>query len=360
VPTIPSRFEVTLYEGSREKLGFGTHALRWEQSNPSGDIPGPGNYGQSKSFHKENDEKPSWGIRGTGGFASRSTRFGARSLPTLPKPGRGCPGPGAYDPTAGIKAVTSQKDFNQAQRTAVFAPPADREKALIPAVPVPGPGHYGAPKLPAAASMTGAACAAFSSASERGVQLPPEDMPGPGEYWDGLTRAPQLVAERAGEMSTLCFQEPSRRRVVRVHRDLPAADERARDVLGEFGDQVGKVVDGTMGNNRKLPGPGHYDQDRDAMWEGGMVGRGGSSSFQHGGKRTDWAPAELGLMPGPGKYNPKKVVPDKLTDANSAFNSITERNKSELGAAPGPCYYSPLPTKSTRSFMLNAKRQFVP
>lgn len=360
VPTIPSRFEVTLYEGSREHRGFGFGALRWEQLNPVGDIPGPGEYGRRKAFHEEHDERPSWGIRGTGGFASRSQRFGARSMPTLPKAGRGCPGPGAYDPTAGLKAVNAPKDFNKAKSTSAFSAPAEREKDVVPPPPVPGPGHYGAPKPPAGASMVCAARSAFKSEAERGIVLPTEDMPGPGEYWDGLSKAPLLVADKAGEMSTVHFQQASRRRVVQVHRDLPAADERAREVLGDFGDKVGRVVDGSMGYNKKLPGPGHYDQDRDAIWAGGLVGVSGSSSFQPGPERGNLAPKELGQLPGPGKYNPKTLDTLQVADAKSAFNSATIRIKDDSLPAPGPCYYSPLPPRGARSFMLNAKRQFVP
>jgi hypothetical protein len=144
-----------------------------------------------------------------------------------------------------------------------------------------------------------------------------------------------------------------------VHRDLPAAEERARDALGTFAEEVGRECVGTLGLAAKLPGPGHYDQDRDAIFSSGYTGVGGSSSFQPGTKRHEWAPEDIGLMPGPGRYDPKKVVPDKLTPATSAFNSASLRNKYETPAAPGPAYYSPPPPKNARSFMMNAKRMWV-
>merc|ERR1711974_388362 len=96
VPTIPSRLETTIFKGRRERKGFGVASLRFDGIDPDG--PGPGAYGSRKVFHQELDERFGWGKRGTGGFASRSRRFGVRSLPSMPPAGLGCPGPGQYAP----------------------------------------------------------------------------------------------------------------------------------------------------------------------------------------------------------------------------------------------------------------------
>merc|ERR1711959_540442 len=85
------------------------------------DAPGPGEYGQQKVFHQELTERFGWGKLGTGGFASRSRRFGARSLPTLPVYGRGAPGPGQYNSTSVVNKLKDRTVYRQAGATAVFA-----------------------------------------------------------------------------------------------------------------------------------------------------------------------------------------------------------------------------------------------
>lgn len=350
MPTIPSRFEVTLIKGDREHKGFGAKALRFD-SGPPEEVPGPGSYGLHKAFHQESGERVSWGIRGTGGFASRSTRFGARSMPQMPPAGRGCPGPGAYDPTSALRFVKEPQDFNQAKRTAIFA---DAEaKSRVPAsASVPGPGHYTC-KTQADAKATSAAQAAFKSASGRGVDVgKAAEFPGPGEYYDGTSKP---FADPIDDCGSAVFKHPTKPKIARVHRDLPTVDGAAREVLGSFADAVGRECVGTIGSAAKLPGPGHYDQDRDGMWHGGLVGAAGSSAFQAGPKRTEWASEEVALMPGPGRYNPKKVEGGVLvTSAASCFNSGTERNQINLSAAPGPAYYKPSLLKDKRSFRLRS------
>jgi len=358
VPTIPSRYEVTLLKGDLEFKGFGCGSLRFG-STAGEDVPGPGNYGQRKAFHEENDAKACWGIRGTGGFASRSRRFGMRSMPQLPPAGLGCPGPGAYVTDGAIAHVKNPRDFSKAKYTAVFANPLGKDKD--PWSAVPGPGYYGAPIRPPAKEAA-AAQAAFKSTSMRGVAgASPEaaEMPGPGEYYedhDAHRRAPPQSPTCKGSV----FQAPSERKIVKVHTDLPAASREARAVLGKFGDEVARVPQGTVGLAAGLPGPGHYKQDRDAMWKGRTVGVGGMSSFQAGPQRTEWAPEEESLKPGPGRYEPHKPGPDTYTSAVSAFNSVSVRNKLQVPDAPGPAYYAPQKVPHHKSFRLNMRKQWGP
>merc|ERR1712187_932645 len=107
--------------------------------------------------------------------------------------------------------------------------------------------------------------------------------------------------------------------IIPVHRDLPAADAYARKLLGSYADEVGRECSGTLNQTNKIVGPGSYEQDRDAICESCYTGINGSSSFQPGSKRHDWAPQEVSLRPGPGKYDPKVVGPQKITSAVSAF-----------------------------------------
>lgn len=348
VPTIPSRFEVTLHKGDRECLGFGSKALKWNKGVGGEAVPGPGNYGKPKAFHEVSESLKECGIRGTGGFASRSTRFGARSLPTLP-PGHGCPGPGAYKPD--LKPIRDPKDFNKAKVSSCFAP-NNNHSSIGSDEAMPGPGHY-ASMVRADAKEASAAQAAFKSASRRDDgPLDSANMPGPGQYHEEIRWSDEQ------EIVTANFRDLSKPRITRVHRDLPAADSRQRKVLGDYGDEVGKICLGTNGLATRLPGPGHYDQDRDSMWDGGLVGTLGLSSFVPGTQRTDFAGSEENrLMPGPGRYNPNKLYPETKTSALSAFQSESERNKLALPAAPGPCYYNPPAPKSNKtSFQCNARR----
>jgi len=300
-----------------------------------------------KTIHDEISDRTSWGIRGTGGFASKTIR-----LPSMPRPGRGCPGPGAYDSESAIR-VLKNKDFNQAKHTAVFAGQLGKSASESS---VPGPGHYNS-IANSVAKEAAAAQSAFRSAAQRTTGITgTEDFPGPGEYFEDAKPS----AEQANaQITNAIFKEPTQRRIIPVHRDLPAADAHARKLLGSYADEVGRECGGTLNQITKNPGPGYYEQYRDAIYESCFTGINGSNSFQPGTKRHEWTPQEISLRPGPGNYDPKMVVQQKITSAVSAFNSMTERNKAQFPPAPGPAYYSPQPPKPAKSFMLNAKRNWV-
>lgn len=301
----------------------------------------------------EFQERAGFGIRGTGGFASRSRRFGFRSLPMMPPAGLGCPGPGAYEAIDAEKRAREAKHFSQASSTAVFQKTADPQ----PEMPAPGPGHYAVKDTPPDAKELPAAVSAFKSTSLR-MRKPTEipiDVPGPGNY-NPMDGKPAM-----GECPSANFKEPSGRRIVRIHPELPTSDARGRELLGPVADEVGRTCVGTQEANVPKPGPGHYEQDREQMWNGGLVGTRGSSSFLPGQKRTDWATEDTALAPGPGKYEPKKAYPHKTTDAASAFVSRTERNKYDLSPAPGPAYYAHVPggPPKKKSFRMRSADFFV-
>lgn len=369
VPSIPSRVETTLFKGWRERKGFGSHALRFDMAGSALDaeLPGPGSYRLGKSFHEEMTERSSWGARGTGGFASRSKRFGTRSMPALPILGRGVPGPGNYEPVEAHEKLRRPRNFSQAKCSGAFAAPTEqvvlaRVRASEP--PAPGPGHYRQGLLPDERYVT-AAYASFRSESRRsGGQPHSMDAvftPGPGEYYEGSS--PSRGARSFDDPSAV-FREPTMRHFAPVHPDLPAADEHARGVLGDFADEVAKECLGTTAPKSlaALPGPGHYEQARDAL-DGSdrLASRCGSSSFQLGPGRYNPAPTSAGHMPGPGAYEPRKVAQAQVTSAVSAFLSLTERDFPirEVKRGPGPCFYKPESPIGKKSFILNSKKRWV-
>eukprot|EP00929_Paragymnodinium_shiwhaense_P013907 TRINITY_DN121753_c0_g1_i1.p1 TRINITY_DN121753_c0_g1~~TRINITY_DN121753_c0_g1_i1.p1 ORF type:complete len:403 (-),score=92.56 TRINITY_DN121753_c0_g1_i1:105-1313(-) len=364
VPTIPSRYETTVHKGYREVLGFGSHALRWQ--DPIGaQLPGPGQYGQAKSFHEEFMEKPSWGIRGTGGMASRTVRVGPRARPVQPQAGRGVPGPGKYQEMTALAAVKDGKDHNKAEASASFAKPVEHFVAhpQPPSLGNPGPGQYTQQLAKAHLKDLAAAAAAFRSKSSRmsNARDPREAYPGPGEYFDGAkccfpADAPTAPADHPA------FKAPHKPKFVPLHKDLPTVDEAGRHALGEFAKQVGKECLGTVGLSESMPGPGAYVVNRDKIWEGKTVGVMGNSGFVEGTMRTDFSgTVETRQKPGPGKYNPSYSVvdADRLNSGVAAFASESDRGRLRAPDAPGPCYYSPDMPKATRSFRLHNPDMFV-
>mmetsp|Transcript_27726 Transcript_27726/g.50661 ORF Transcript_27726/g.50661 Transcript_27726/m.50661 type:complete len:406 (-) Transcript_27726:69-1286(-) len=358
VPSIPSRLETTVFTGYKEVLGFGSHSVRFE--DPRQHLgPGPGSYGSGKSFQQEFTDKASWGIRGTGGFASRSRRFGMRSLPSMPTAGVGCPGPGVYNPMDAMESLHQPKSFSKAKSSAVFAssaitgPAAEILEASQAMDILPGPGQYGAPLKPSISSTMGDT--AFKSSADRfgGVPMPSRETPGPGEYISlGTRTAPSKTFDDVvTEVGSANFKERSRRHVTKVHRDLPIADAAAREALGTLASQVSRECKSDIDVK---PGPGQYSQELPP--DSRIVGTKGSSSFMAGPGRRDWAVD--GGVPGP-KYNPVKASNFSLTTAESAFNSNSGRTMVQAPEAPGPAYYSPKGAKGSKSFRLNLRRDFV-
>lgn len=368
-PAIPSRYVTTIFKGHREYLGFGSHALRFDSASQS-HAPGPGEYKPPKSFLQDCLEKECWGKRGTGSFASRSVRMGPRSVPAMPPAGRGVPGPGKYEDQAAVSAVKSGKDFSKAEVSGVFARPTDKSVAHpCPAAPAqPGPGQYDS-LAHALATQNTAVCASFrSKSSQRGDEkIAASEFPGPGEYQDESkssfrgTDNPAFSAARAQGAYSAAFKAPSRLRIVSVHPDLPTVDHARREILGNFANVVARECVGTNGLAIAMPGPGAYNQNRDAMFTNASVGAKGSSSFLEGPKRVDWAAGDVADMPGPGRYEPKRVdYADRLISAASAFDSATERNKLAPSHAPGPAYYAPRVPDEKKSFRAKVADMWVP
>lgn len=269
-------------------------------------------------------------------------------MPSLP--GRGCPGPGAYEPLRAISNTRDRKEFSQASSTAVFAAPQAQASG---SVPVPGPGAYDVldQKVFDAIKEPQAAQASFRSGTLRGNGAEAAgEGPGPGAYESRTSISTSKTAEHM-------FKQPARRKVVSVHPDLPAAGDRARDRLGDFAKEVARIC---AGYNLDKPGPGAYTQNRDAMWQSNAVGSAGSSSFLPGTKRVDWAGKDAMLVPGPGGYDPHQERKLPLPSVSSAFISGTERGSKEDTRVPGPAFYTPvLSAKEKKEFHWNAERKWV-
>mmetsp|Transcript_8366 Transcript_8366/g.15236 ORF Transcript_8366/g.15236 Transcript_8366/m.15236 type:complete len:397 (+) Transcript_8366:36-1226(+) len=344
VPTIPSRYAVTLIKGNREYKGFNSRSMRFE-GRPPVEAPGPGSYGQQKAFHQEFTERPSWGVRGTGGFASKTRRFNIRvSLPA----GLGCPGPGAYNALGALRFTKEAQDFSQASASASFNPKKSSPRA-VPRGELPGPGQY-EPKL--LSSQSEAAGASFRSTSLRLDRVPDALEPGPGDYHDGLVRPVGYIPEHSLglDMRMPTFKDRSTPHITKVHRDLPPASAKARGLLGEFANEVSRECLGSRGMALAMPGPGQY-QD---IARSNPVSGAAHSAFQAGPKRTDFSAQDGAGVPGPGRYEPRKV-PSATScprTIKSAFESTSDRGKLQVTSAPGPAYYSPSLPRPQKSFRL--------
>ena len=165
-PTIPSKLETILYKGDRETLGFGSKDLRFTANMES--TPGPGQYGSGgKGCVEALEKNESFGIKGTGSFASRSYRFPfARAT--------GGPGPGAY------RAVPISSASDPKVPSASFQKQVDLPIRVGGNRVAPGPGEYNV-KLLDSGNCPGAA--AFRSRQKRGnFGRDQSATPGPGEY----------------------------------------------------------------------------------------------------------------------------------------------------------------------------------
>ncbi|KAF4683384.1 hypothetical protein FOZ60_009223 [Perkinsus olseni] len=90
--SIPARLQTVLSRGLREPIGFGRESSRFEPPRVA-DGPGPGAYIDAvkrRPFGHDRLTSDSWSKRGTGSFASKSTRFQRWPYPAV------VPGPGTY------------------------------------------------------------------------------------------------------------------------------------------------------------------------------------------------------------------------------------------------------------------------
>jgi hypothetical protein len=320
--------ETILYKGDRETLGFGSKDLRFTANMES--TPGPGQYGSGGKGCVETLEKnESFGIKGTGSFASRSYRFPfARAT--------GGPGPGAY------RAVPISSASDPKVPSASFQKQVDLPIRVGGNRVAPGPGEYNV-KLLDSGNCPGAA--AFRSRQKRGnFGRDQSATPGPGEY----QRAGSAPANARDCRSA--FAPPSKSAlsdVVPVSSDLPPA---RREI-----DPEGVLARPRRALGATVPGPGDYNVDVELREYTACVK--GSSAFIEGNSKLPRRPkAET---PGPGEYALGSSM-NAAGGGRAAFADTQDRNRTAFAsAAPGPAYYDQKPSEEKKSFHWNMRKKWV-
>lgn len=317
--SIPSKMETVLYKEDRENMGFGSHALRFEDSRDEN--PGPGTYQLKKEFGKIADSD-SFGKRGTGGFASKSRRFRPLNAGGAP-----IPGPGAYTE---VLKPRPKKDFSN--QSPVFVSPKlipQREKGAVP-----GPGAYTVPE-----TTNTTITHSFTKSNKLNQGHTFSDEPGPATYF----RDPVQMRTMGGSAA---FTHPSRRKFLSVHPDLPVPRRHLTDTEGVFVRQCGGATD-------KIPGPGTYDCD---VPENTTFNAKGSSFFQH---HSTVRVRPIHVNPGPGMYDAPILCRTNVPTITSSFVSVVDRQPDITKDAPGPAFYHiSVPTERT-SFHLNVKKRWM-
>jgi hypothetical protein len=321
--------ETILYKGDRETLGFGSKDLRFTANMEAG--PGPGQYGGGKSGVEIMQNNDSFGIKGTGSFASRSYRFPfARAT--------GGPGPGAYKPVARIGAGDPKVP------SASFQKEVDLPIRLGGKRVAPGPGEYNV-KLPDSGNCPGAA--AFRSRQKRMGSFGRDESatPGPGEY--NKVRSGSAPANTRDCRAAFALPTKSAlNEVIPINPDLPAARPEI-DPEGALAKPRAPAA--------SLPGPGDYNVDVVLSEYTACVK--GSSAFIEGNSHLPRRPkAET---PGPGEYALKSAI-SAVGGGRAAFADKQDRNRTVFSsAAPGPAYYEQKPLEEKKSFHWNMRKKWV-
>lgn len=336
--SIPGKFETTLFLAEkREDKGFGSQAPRFRgQAGHTGTYaaPGPGAHNVPTKFVARGAvcAEESCGSRGTGNFASRSSR-----LPKRPVEG---PGPGAY--VGGTDAA--QGGARQVAPSPAFVRPRSFNPAKIYERPLPGPGEY--ERVPVDQTVGKAAMGGvIPRQSARGAQdwRQVEQIPGPADY-DG--RSVSLPPR-----GTLPFEGSTRRRPEHRVEGMPLAER----VLRPGCVTNTSALASPRPRDVPAPGPGAYEQD--GSTNQGSFSTAGTSSFQKGLSHLPrtWRAPE----PGPGAYSPKNLGGEG-SSAGAAFASGSARIKETANTAnPGPAVYSPRKQDREQSFHLNIQRQWM-
>ena len=336
--SIPSKFETTLFTGSKEKNAFGSRSYRF--SEHENDLPGPGAYEETARFRDDRIySKKGLGV----GFASQAKR----AADLAPKGQQSVPGPGNYEAR---NATLAQSARRSGGSSSAFKPPSMRS-VTVADEPMPGPGHYerkgtlgaGGPTIgPKPAEPT-----ALRPGAPRTVRYTDRApmrnaMPAPGQYEPKAGNA----AHADAALPTAAF-----RSTVPIGGDKGARRATREQQLG--------VVEVAA---ERRPGPGEYD--------------GFSSSFAHSRRRSpqfcDSALDRFGrvaaprhatapsLTPGPGAYY-REPVREVAPISSSVFMSGSKRAQPAVATGqPGPAFYKPDDGAGKRSFHLNVVQRFMP
>jgi len=118
--SIPTKYQTYVINNSEDKKGFRSKSKRFLET--FNDTPGPGTY---QTF--EGSSNPSFGKKGTGGFASRSKRMPKYSQ-------KSCPNPTSYNLP---RDLNNRRDFNKSYSSSFQKPIAKETKYSVTRKPAP-------------------------------------------------------------------------------------------------------------------------------------------------------------------------------------------------------------------------------
>lgn len=347
--SIPSKFETTLFDGNKEKDGFGSRAHRFVESES--ELPGPGAY--EEPAVRLRDDKV-YSKKGLGvGFASQTKR---KSVFV----GNNVPGPGNYNTRETLLNSVKEHDRYNASGSSAPFKPASQRSVIVAEEPLPGPGQYHRHRefdrgqhLPLGPQTD----MVFRSKSKQitFTEQPKEVFPAPGQY--SPLGSHEVQHGRSGTLVSASF---------RSGVPISGRPSEARQTKEQ---QLG-VVERSMVN---LPGPGQYETKVHALSTGSRrrspqfcdsnLDRFGRTTLA---LRNSSAPMPT---PGPGAYH---VMHSNETTpiSSSAFMSETLRGGLDqvtkvTKGLPGPAYYTPADNAvqilgSKKSYHLNAVQRWMP
>jgi len=311
--SIPTKYATYVLNNSEDKKGFTSKSKRFQ--NAINDLPGPGAY-----LIKENENCASYSKKGTGGFASRSSRYSR--FPT-----KSSPHPTSYDLR---RELTDRHDFNRSFSSSFQKPIALAKKYSVTRQPAPN--QYNTSRAFSKTTGKPHACgAAFKSKTKRSLD--------------------QLIKSCGSNLSPAQYQlnEPH------------SGDE--PKVTSCFRSRTERLLHDTKNT---VPGPGTYDHKAELSE---MTKGDGQQQFQPPHRKhflTISAPAmpmpPLPPTPGPGSYELVDFGMYKLKKVKSSavFQSGSSRwLQQNTSAAPGPGFYNPK-SQEKQSYLFNTNKKWQP
>ena len=355
--SIPSSY-VTILLPYREKDGFNSRTTRFSKRN--NDLPGPGYYHNPTSLVNNAGSMSCKGY--CSGFLSKDRRFGSK----LAQPSRYVPGPGEYNQRTGLH-MSHDKYFNRSATTAAFSKSVENlvphKKKDTKTKHTPGPGAYDYENsfsvlLPQSSLATKSSISAFKSSTKR-FGSKSNDGASVGQYTLPDSFKVKERKYTTFKSSTGRYSSPEKQQQGMndaMATPLPDKDPQKAALRVQIDQAIG--IPG--------PGPGTYEVGVEDIDTGAKTKFGKYSSI-FGKTTTDrfgkpvQPKVDRSISPGPGQYSHATHMLSKK-GANSAFISSTDRSASsgiyQLGVAPGPCKYNP-GRVDRKTFHLNTKKRWM-
>merc|ERR1711970_131604 len=304
--SIPTRYSTYVINNSEDKKGFTSKSKRFLQT--FNDSPGPGTY---QTY--EGSSNPSFGKKGTGGFASRSSRMPRFKV-------KSCPNPTSYELS---RELTDRRDFNK-QYSSSFQPPIASEKKYS-VTRQPAPNQYDTIKAFSKVKDKRGSCdAAFKSKTKRSLV--------------------QIIKSSGSNLSPAQYELHSKN------------EERA--VTSCFRSQTERQLNATRKKNI-VPGPGTYDPKLEMKMERPMTMPFRKHCLTMSAPAMPMPPDPP--SPGPGSY---EIVdyngPSKKFMASAVFKSGSSRwIRQQNTNLPGPGFYDPS-TPRQMSYLYSTDNKWLP